>query len=232
MSYCVHCGVELEATARACPLCGVPVLDPASPLDEAAPRPYPTRSTAVNPPSKSEAALLFSAMLISVAAACALLNLFLNPERLWSFYVIGGAMTLWLWLVLPLLLPRLPIWGKVLFDGLAVAVYLFLIALDLDGLGWYAGLALPIVLSGTAVVLALGLFLPGRSILSSVIWLLGAAAVFCVAIELFVDIFLSGRWTPSWSLIVLAACGALMAVLVTVRAVPGLREQARRKFHL
>lgn len=232
MSYCVHCGVELDQTQRACPLCGTEVHDPVTPVDRQSPRPYPTRSTVVEPPGKGELAVLLSVMLVSASAACALLNLFLNSERFWSLYVIGGAMTLWLWMVLPLLTPKLPVWGKLLLDGAAVGVYVGLIALSVDGLGWYLALALPIVLVSAAVALGLGFFLPGRSILTSVMLLMGASALECMAIELFVDRFLRGVWAPGWSIVVAVVCGALILVLVTVRVVPSLREQARRKFHL
>lgn len=232
MSYCVHCGVELDQTQRICPLCGVEVHDPTVPVDTASPRPYPTRSTLVEPPGKSEIAVLLTVILVSVSAACALLNLFLDSGRFWSLYVTGGAMTVWLWLVLPLLAPKLPAWFKLLGDGAAVGVYLLLIAVTVDGFTWYLGLALPIVLVATAVALGLGFFLPGRSILTSAVLLLFAGGLMCLAIELFVDRFLRGVWVPDWSLIVAVACGAVIAVLVTVRAVPSLREQARRRFHL
>lgn len=232
MSYCVHCGVELEPTARRCPLCNTPVLDPAQAVDTASPRPYPTRSTAVELPNKSELALLLSAMLVSVAVVCAVLNLFLASGRLWSLYVVGGAMTLWLWVVAPLLLPRMPLWCRILADGAAVGVYVFLISLDLDGLDWYLGLALPIVLSGTAVCLCLGLFLPRRSTLTGVTLVIGAAGIFCLLLELFLDLWLLGRWRPIWSLVVAAACLALAVPLIVVRRVPDLRELVRRKFHL
>lgn len=232
MSYCVHCGVELDQTQRACPLCGTPVLDPVSPVDERAPRPYPTRATPVEPPSKRELALLVSAMLASAAVACALLNLFLTPDQRWSLYIVGGAMTLWLWLVPPLVFPKLPLWVRLLFDAAAVAIYVLLISLTVDGLGWYLALALPIILVGAALGLGLGVWLPGRSLLTSVILLLASAVLYCLAIELFIDLFLTGRWQPLWSLVVAAACGALMVVLATVRAVPRLREQARRRFHM
>ena len=37
MSYCVHCGVELDEQAKRCPLCGTPVVDPSAlePVQEA-----------------------------------------------------------------------------------------------------------------------------------------------------------------------------------------------------
>ena len=43
MSYCVNCGVELDVSAHACPLCGTPVVNPRCPVDETAQPPFPLR---------------------------------------------------------------------------------------------------------------------------------------------------------------------------------------------
>ena len=103
MSYCVHCGVELDATASFCPLCHTRVLDPGQPVDTVSPKPFPTRRGEVAPAAKQEVALLITAMLASVAVCCGVLNLFLRADRTWSLYVIGASAMLWLWLVPPLL---------------------------------------------------------------------------------------------------------------------------------
>ena len=58
MSYCVHCGVELDATASFCPLCHTRVLDPGQPVDTVSPKPFPTRRGEVAPAAKQEVALL------------------------------------------------------------------------------------------------------------------------------------------------------------------------------
>ncbi len=93
MSYCVHCGVELDATASFCPLCHTRVLDPGQPVDTVSPKPFPTRRGEVAPAAKQEVALLITAMLASVAVCCGVLNLFLRADRTWSLYVIGAAAT-------------------------------------------------------------------------------------------------------------------------------------------
>ena len=98
MSYCVNCGVELDATARACPLCHTPVQNPNRPVDAELPPPFPSRRKEVQPASKKELALLISAMFASVAVLCGVLNLFfLHSGRPWSLYVVGAAVMLWLW---------------------------------------------------------------------------------------------------------------------------------------
>ena len=133
MSYCVHCGVELDPTAAVCPLCETPVHDPKSPRDTTSPPPYPTRSSTVELPGKGELALLLTVLLCAVAAVCGVLNIFLKPGRLWSLYAIGALLTVWFWLILPIFQPKLHRAVKVLLDGAAVALYLFLISLDLNG---------------------------------------------------------------------------------------------------
>ena len=43
MSYCVHCGVELDQTATRCALCNTPVVDLSALKDENAKSPFPTK---------------------------------------------------------------------------------------------------------------------------------------------------------------------------------------------
>lgn len=233
MSYCVHCGVELDKTAAFCPLCRTPVIDPAQPVDRASPAPFPTERSEVPPVSRWELALLISVMLGCVSVCCGALNFFLRAEHIWSLYVIGAAFMLWIWLVPPLLAQKLALWLQLGLDGLAIAAYVLLVALELDGLGWYVRLALPVILLLGACALFLGLVLRGRrSILSGVVFVIGTAGCFLFGLELFVDQYLFGRWTPGWSLIVLAVCVGLIIPLIVVRRVPSLREEARRRFHM
>ncbi len=234
MSYCVHCGVELDSTASFCPLCHTPVLDPGQPVDTVSPPPFPTRRGEVPPVSKWELALLLSAMLASVAVCCGILNFFFVPQRTWSLYISGACLMLWLWFVPPLLLRGMPMLVRLLVDVLAVAVYVLLIAVDLDGMDWYVPLALPIILWGGACVFFLGALLGGgrRSILTSVTLVIGTIGVFLVGLEIFIDRVVLGRWEPGWSLVVLTVCVALIIPLVVVRRVPSLREEVRRRFHM
>ena len=118
MSYCVHCGVEMDATASFCPLCHTRVLDPGQPVDTVSPKPFPTRRGEVAPAAKQEVALLITAMLASVAVCCGVLNLFLRAERTWSVDLNGGDW--YLGLAAPIIL-----WGGaiLLLLGLVLRVY-------------------------------------------------------------------------------------------------------------
>ena len=234
MSYCVNCGVELDKTAKSCPLCRTPVLNPNYPVDRDSPRPFPMERGEVPPASKWELAILISSMLVSVAVCCGLLNLLLRTGHIWSLYVIGAAVMLWIFLVPPLLWRRLSPLCQVLFDAAAVGVYILLIALDLDGWDWYIHLALPIVALLGVILLGLVLALRDhrRSILSTMALLVGSVGVFTLGLELLTDLYFRGAWRPSWSLVVLAVAMAMEIPLIVVRRVPSLREEVRKRFHM
>ena len=230
MSYCVNCGVELDSTASFCPLCRTPVVNPRQPVDTGSSPPFPTE----RPASKAELAILVSSMLASVAVCCGLLNLVLRSGHIWSLYVIGAAAMLWVWLVPPLLLRTMHLYLRLSADVLAVALYVFLISVDLDGSAWYWHLALPIILLLGAALLFLGFMMGARprSTLSRITLVIGTTGVFLSGVELLIDRYFLGRWQPGWSLVVLTVCAALVIPLIVVRRVPALREEVRRRFHL
>ncbi len=233
MSYCVNCGVELDQTASSCPLCHTAVINPTAPVDRNSPKPFPTQKGEVPPVSRWELAMLISAMLLSVSLCCGLLNFFLRGERVWSLYVIGASVMLWVFFVPPLVLRRMSLLLRVGLDMGAVADYLYLISVDLNGGNWFLGLGLPIVLLAGAVTLALGYFLRrGRSILSGMTAVIGSIGVFTAGIELLVDRYLHLAWEAGWSIVILAVCVALIIPLIIIRRVPSLREEVRRRFHM
>lgn len=235
MSYCVNCGVELDATATDCPLCRTEVLNPRCAVDAELPPPFPTRREEVQPVDRKELIVLLTAMLASVALCSGALNLFfLHSQRPWSLYVVGAAVMLWIWLVPPLFVRAMPLWLRLFLDAAAVGVYVYLISIDLHGKAWFFGLALPIILDLAAIMMALGIFIGGknRSILTKVTVAIGAVGLFILGVEFFVDRWLFHAWEPGWSLVVLTVCVALMIPLVIVRRRPVLREEVRRRFHI
>ena len=211
MSYCVNCGVELDSTASFCPLCRTPVVNPRQPVDTGSSPPFPTERREVPPASKAELAILVSSMLASVAVCM-----------------------LWVWLVPPLLLRTMHLYLRLSADVLAVALYVFLISVDLDGSAWYWHLALPIILLLGAALLFLGFMMGARprSTLSRITLVIGTTGVFLSGVELLIDRYFLGRWQPGWSLVVAAVCLSMMIPLIVVRWRPALRDEVRRRFHM
>lgn len=234
MSYCVNCGVELDRTAEFCPLCGTTVINPNQPVDTDAPKPFPEEAGEVTLVSKQELAILVTTMLVSVAVCCGVLNVFLQTEQLWSLYVIGAAVMLWIWLVPPLLIRKLHLLIRLMTDVGAVLIYVYMISLNTGDGRWFMGIGLPIILWGGALVLLLCLLLKmcRRSILAGMAIVIISGGVFVMGIELLLDRWLAGVWTPSWSLVVLTVCIGLDIPLVVIRRVPSMREEVRRRFHM
>ncbi|MEG1658590.1 MAG: DUF6320 domain-containing protein [Oscillibacter sp.] len=230
MSYCVHCGVELNPAAKVCPLCQTPAWQPETSETSY----FPTKPAEVKPVSKWELALILTAMLASVAICSGVLNLILRTARPWSLYVIGAAVMLWIWFVLPLLFRRLPAFLGLTMDIGAIGIYVYLISIDLNGATWFVGLALPILGVACAVVFVLSFLLRGRrrSIITSISLSIAAIGLFAMGVELFCDLYFHAQWLPGWSLVTTIICVALIIPLVIVRRVPALREEARRRFNL
>lgn len=234
MSYCVNCGVELGKELKCCPLCGTPVINPREWGNKEAKSFFQNRPAKVQPVSKAEIALLISAMLASVALCCGILNLLMQPEYVRSLYAVGACAMLWVWIVLPLIFRKLPVFVRVGIDLLAVALYLLLIALVFGGMDWYLRLALPVLAAAELCSIVITYIMRGgrRSILSSIIIIIGGIALMSLFTELFIDLFIYGTWTAGWSLIIMTVCLGFSIPLVTVRLVPSLREEVRRRFHL
>lgn len=139
MSYCVNCGVELDASAHACPLCGTPVVNPRCPVDETAQPPFPLARREVEPVDRRSLGLLLTGMLASVAVCCCAINwLAFFPAVPWSLYVAGAAAVLWVWAALPLLARGWPVPVYLLADTAAAAGMLALVAALTNGWGWFA----------------------------------------------------------------------------------------------
>ena len=230
MSYCVNCGVELDPSAKTCPLCGTPAWHPE--LD--APPYFPANSAAVQPASRREAAILLTAMLVSVSLCCGLLNLFLPTDRPWSLYVIGAAVMLWVWFALPMLARGIPIFFRLTADVAAIGVYVWIISVALHGGRWFRGLVLPMLGWACVVVFLLSFLLRDgrRSRLSSIAMCIGAVGLMAMGVEYCIDRYFLEAWQPSWSLVVLVICIGLIIPLRIVRRVPSLREEARRRFNM
>ena len=233
MSYCVHCGVELDDLAQRCPLCGTVVLDPHKLTTDGSSPFFPTKPTIVAPVSKKVLAGLLSSMLLSVSVCCGLLNLVLNPDILWHLFVVGAAAMLWIWIVLPLLAQNVPPWLRLATDAAAVALYVWTIAMTLDGMYWFWRLAIPLIVLTALAVNLIHLFIRHKhSILSTITVILADIGIYGMGIELFCDWFAHHAVSLGWSLILFTVCFGLCVPLIVVRRVPSLRAEAQRRFHI
>ena len=233
MSYCVNCGVELDKTCEACPLCQTPVYNPNQPVDTKSPTPYPTKKGSLEPVKRYEFTILMSIILGTTSLVCLFLNRFVFATGNWSIYVLGFCAVLWVFLM-PVFFPntiRMPF--SLIFNGISIAAYLGAISWLHPGNGWYQDIALPITLLATVLVLLQYLFAFRRrhSLITRIAWPLGSLAALCVSIELLIRIHYQLPIRLSWAAVVFTCCISIDIVLIAIYFLKGIREEIRRRMH-
>lgn len=242
MSYCVNCGVELDASSRECPLCNTPVINPRELNSQAwkdaagqkgAAAPFPEEKGQVETVKRKDFGILLSMVILASAVTCGVLNLFVFQESAWSLAVIGACGLLWVIMIPVVIYTKLSAYLALLLDGIAVAVYLYMLTFLVDSAGWFWGLGLPITLLVTAVAEALTLCirrLP-RSFLTVALYLFTGLALLCVGLEILIDYYLQESISLGWSAVVLTVCVILDIALITMLSRRRLRNEVRRRLH-
>lgn len=233
MSYCVHCGVELDPSLRRCPLCNTPVLDPNNiPYFEAT-SPYPAKKGKVEPARRKDAAIFVSVLFATICVTCGLLNWLVFPGTLWSLLVIGFCLVLWVVCLPFLFFRKLSPCLSVFLDGLAISFYLFLISRLTGSMDWLFYLGLPIAAMFTALfeVQLILIQKVNRSFFAVTLYVFSMISLSCIGIELLCRNFLGDPLRITWSAIVLTVCAVFIIAIVTILLLPRVREEARRRLH-
>jgi len=233
MSYCVHCGVELDASLKKCPLCSTPVLDPNTIPYYEATSPYPPSKGQVEQVKRKDVAIVITSLLITTSVTCILLNKLAFPQVNWSLIVVGTCMLTWVFCIPIMIYRKLSPYLSVLFDGAMVAVYLYMISLLTSGNAWYLRLALPVtVLSTGLILISMRLYRKhDRSIFYCMLYFFADTAVLCTAIELLYRSYKELPLVLSWSAVVLTVCIIFIITIIAMLCRPRLREAARRRLH-
>ena len=233
MSYCVNCGVELEASLRECPLCHTPVVNPKEAGKTVPPSPYPTDRGQVEEVKRKDLGILLSVVLSATAVTCLLLNLLVFNRSLWSLLVIGICICLFVFTFPMVYYRKMPPSLSLLADGAAVAVYLYMIAYLTPSTAWFWQLGLPIVLLvilNTEIFTFLARLVP-FSLLSGALCLFIEIPLFCAALEVMIRRMLSAPIRLTWSAVVLTVCVIIDVALITILVKKRLRNVVRRRLH-
>ena len=233
MSYCVNCGVELEASLRECPLCHTPVVNPKEAGKTVPPSPYPTDRGQVEEVKRKDLGILLSVVLSATAVTCLLLNLLVFNRSLWSLLVIGICICLFVFTFPMVYYRKMPPSLSLLADGAAVAVYLYMIASLTPSTAWFWQLGLPIVLLvilNTEIFTFLARLVP-FSLLSGALCLFIEIPLFCAALEVMIRRMLSAPIRLTWSAVVLTVCVIIDVALITILVKKRLRNEVRRRLH-
>ncbi|MBR6770695.1 MAG: hypothetical protein IKM28_05585, partial [Lachnospiraceae bacterium] len=150
-----------------------------------------------------------------------------------SLAIIGICIILFVLMVPAFIYTRLPIYLSILFDGISVGVYLYMLTYLTASSAWLWELAIPILILVTVLVeifVFLIRILP-TSTIATALYFFAEVGILCIGIELFIDLFLAKSPALSWSAIVLTICGIIVIALATLLSVRRLREAVRRRLH-
>ena len=234
MSYCVNCGVELESSLQECPLCHTPVINPKEAGRDIPPSPYPVDKGQVEVVKRKDLGILLSVVLTATGGTCLLLNLLVFDRSLWSLLVIGICICLFVFTFPAVYYIKTPIYVSLLADGIAVAVYLYMIAYLTPSTNWFWQLGLPIVMLVT-LCMEIFTFLLKKipfSVLSGALCLFIEIPLFCASLELLIRRMLFDPLRLTWSAVVLTVCVIIDVALITILVKKRLRNEVRRRLHI
>lgn len=234
MSYCVNCGVELDVSAKSCPLCNTPVLNPNElrKLMEAQ-TPFPTEKGQVEPVKRKDLGILLSMIVLATAVICGILNALVFQDTLWSLTVLGACVILWVFLEPFMFHTGQSVYLSLLYDGASVVFLLYMITFLLSGDSWFYELGIPLVVLVTVVaeLFALCVCRLPRSFLTVLLYFFTAAGLLCLGIEILVDRYAESGIALSWSAVVLTVCGVLDIAFITILSRSRLRKSLQRRLH-
>lgn len=234
MSYCVNCGVELDTSAKKCPLCETPVIHPKE-LEKMmqAEQPFPKAKGEVESVKRKDLGILLSVVVLATSITCGALNALVFQKKLWSLAVIGACAILWVLLIPVVIYKKQSVYLTIIFDGAVVAAYLYMLTYLTDGKGWFYGLGLPIVILITALaeLFAFSILKLPRSFLTITLYIFTAIGLLCLGLEILIDRFAKGQVSLSWSAVVLTVCIIIDITLITMLSHRRLRNAVRKRLH-
>ena len=231
MSYCVNCGVELGASEKRCPLCGVEVVNPAAAFDDSAETPFPKEIERVRHRVLRITAAKVLSLLLAIPVISILLVDLIEDGRLgWSLIPAASITFVFMAAVFPCLFKKPRVWMFMLFGTIETALFLFVLYILLGG-HWYWLFALPLTFITGAAAVGIELMVSSKraSLPLKLIIILLIMMVYVVALQILIELFLHKTIRLNWSLYAAVACGLLSIVVLIVGHLYRKNEAFRKK---
>lgn len=245
MSYCPDCGVEI-GDAPTCPLCGarnprakVPPEPGCADGDASQPRRggfFGEGVDAENLTVTEKRKIAWE--VLSVAFAIAVFSLFfinflVENKLSWSLYPVSAFVFIWIFATAFLVMgAKSPL--RYILAGVDPPIFLLALGLFVGDFSWAWKLAVPITLFAEIVII--GIALLGRNAkrkgLNILAYILVGAALICLGVEIFVDLFVSGRIQMGWSAITAIALVPIAGFLIYLHYRVATTTNLRRLFKL
>lgn len=232
MSYCVNCGVELEKGCPECPLCDTPVINPKEKNIENNKFVYPETINIPSSLSKKYWVFLITMIILIPNLVMLILNAMIFDNRVVP-YISGGFAVAWIWFLFPLLWKKLMPMLILGIDALALLTYLYSFEAFSGNTGWFALVALPVVIAMWAIgnsFILLFKKVKNKSIRTAAV--LGAINIMSFVTEICTSTFYLGRLQITVSLVVTACCLSLMIFFIVLAKSKRLNAWVSRKFFM
>jgi hypothetical protein len=216
MAYCPKCGVELDAEARACPLCGTRLEKKEEKgADQDQPKGQDERRPARSRKQGARAVEVVS-VLAGIAAVLDIgIDLYSSGGLSWSPIAIVAMAMIWLAVAMPLILKGKP-W--IIFAVLAPGELALLFLIDVFDRApwWFFRIGMPVYLVSLGLALAVVVLsvISKRRGLNVAGYILAGAALECLAIEIILELAAGQALKLIWSPIVALACVPAAGLLI------------------
>lgn len=126
MSYCVHCGVELDKCARKCALCNTPVIDPNIKINEENhEKPFSDEIHIPNNIQRRFIAYIITMVMLIPDIILFLVNVCFYRQQHWSLYIMATTLLAWGIFVFPFYTKKLKPYLMWAVDTVAVSAYAY-----------------------------------------------------------------------------------------------------------
>ena len=231
MSYCVNCGVELAKGEKKCPLCDTEVINPRSPYESSASRPYPERLEKISKKiDKKYFALLAGVILLIPIGLTMLCDIIATHGITWSIYVAGAGIVIFVAAILPFYFKKYYTVRFLAANGAAILLYLKFIEKNADG-NWFLPIGLPITVVVTVITTAVITLIKKKRpplFVSTAIILL-SAGIMCVCIDIIIKAASGRSAVPIWSSYVMFSCLFVSILALILEKRKRLKEEIKRR---
>jgi hypothetical protein len=234
MSYCVNCGVELEAALKSCPLCGTEVINPKKEEAPSEKRSLPEIRDEYRKVDRVFWINFISLLVVVPIATCLICDMLYNESLTWSLYVVAGVEILWAFSISPFLFKKFSYIKMVSADMAGVLIGLFFLELLSPAKGWLLEIALPLVVYCYLAWLLI-LWLTKKKLLrrlaigSSYALAIGVMVIF---LEVLLDLASSSAVTLTWSWFIIAPCLSVAALLLLLDHNKRVKQELKKRLHV
>ena len=232
MSYCVNCGVELEAAQKTCPLCGVKVINPLAPVCEEKVT-YPRYRDEFKKKDRLFWIKFISVLLAVPIITCILSDLLVTKYLSWSAYAVAGVLLLWVLSTSPLYFKKFSTIKLLLIDFSAIIVFLAVIEATTSGKAWFVAIAFPIcayLLIGSLAVVFFHKFLSLSGLGISAAILIGIG-IMIPGLEVLIDLYNTGTINLFWCWFVTASTFSVAALLILLGNNKKFKTELEKRLH-